>query len=79
MSKEEGVRTVVVGGKADTPQDYCGTVGGQSTSFSMIDSEIKVRLPIVHCTPISSQFGFQSTQLKGHKLAPPDLYVIISV
>ncbi|KAF9049822.1 hypothetical protein BJ165DRAFT_1454055 [Panaeolus papilionaceus] len=54
MSKEEGVRTVVVGGKADTPQDYCGTVGGQSTSFSMIDSEIK------------------STQLKGHKLAPPD-------
>ncbi|PPQ63478.1 hypothetical protein CVT24_005135 [Panaeolus cyanescens] len=41
MSKREGVRTVVVGGKVDTVQEYCGTVGGQSTSFSMIDSEIK--------------------------------------
>ncbi|KAG6854489.1 hypothetical protein C0991_006091 [Blastosporella zonata] len=41
MSKHEGVRTVVVGGKKDTNQQYCGTVGGQSTDFSTIDSEIK--------------------------------------
>ena len=42
MAKEDGVRTVVIGGKQDVPQDYCGTVGGQSTDFSTIDTEIKV-------------------------------------
>jgi hypothetical protein len=42
MAKEDGVRTVVVGGKNDIPQQYCGTVGGQSTGFTMIDTEIKV-------------------------------------
>lgn len=42
MSKHEGVKTVVVGGKKDTPQQYCGTVGGQSTDYSTIDTEIKV-------------------------------------
>ncbi|KAI4523458.1 hypothetical protein K525DRAFT_361264 [Schizophyllum commune Loenen D] len=41
MAKEEGVRTLVYGGRADTPQQYCGVVGGQSTDFSTIDSEIK--------------------------------------
>ncbi|KAK0461182.1 uncharacterized protein EV420DRAFT_1530760 [Desarmillaria tabescens] len=41
MSKLDGVKTVVVGGKKDTPQEYCGTVGGQSTDFSTIDTEIK--------------------------------------
>ncbi|KAK7044505.1 peptidase S41 family protein ustP [Favolaschia claudopus] len=41
MSKEEGVKTVVVGGKKDVEQEYCGTVGGQSTDFSTIDTEIK--------------------------------------
>ncbi|KAJ3768691.1 hypothetical protein FB446DRAFT_815071 [Lentinula raphanica] len=41
MSKLEGVRTVVVGGKKSTPQQYCGIVGGQSTDFSTIDTEIK--------------------------------------
>ena len=44
MAKEDGVRTVVIGGKQDVPQHYCGTVGGQSTGFSSIDTEIKVRL-----------------------------------
>jgi hypothetical protein len=42
MSKSDGVRTVVVGGKNGVQQDYCGTVGGQSTGFSTIDTEIKV-------------------------------------
>lgn len=42
MSKLEGVRTVVVGGKQGTTQQYCGVVGGQSTDFSTIDTEIKV-------------------------------------
>jgi hypothetical protein len=42
MSKSEGVRTVVVGGKNGVPQDYCGTVGGQSTDYSTVDTEIKV-------------------------------------
>ncbi|KAJ6612739.1 hypothetical protein B0H10DRAFT_2051737 [Mycena sp. CBHHK59/15] len=41
MAKEEGVKTVVVGGKNDVQQEYCGTVGGQSTDFSTIDTEIK--------------------------------------
>jgi len=41
MAKEDGVRTVVVGGKNDSPQQYCGTVGGQSTDFAMVDTEIK--------------------------------------
>lgn len=42
MSKLEGSKTVVVGGKKDTPQQYCGTVGGQSTDFSTMDTEVKV-------------------------------------
>ncbi|KAG5644995.1 hypothetical protein DXG03_007272 [Asterophora parasitica] len=41
MSKRDGVKTVVVGGYKDVPQQYCGTVGGQSTGFSTIDTEIK--------------------------------------
>ncbi|KAJ2928316.1 hypothetical protein H1R20_g8781, partial [Candolleomyces eurysporus] len=41
MSKEEGVRTAVVGGKQGVQQHYCGIVGGQSTDFSTIDTEIK--------------------------------------
>ncbi|KAJ6459724.1 hypothetical protein C8R47DRAFT_1243393 [Mycena vitilis] len=41
MAKEEGVKTVFVGGKNDVQQEYCGTVGGQSTDFSTIDTEIK--------------------------------------
>ncbi|ESK97146.1 hypothetical protein Moror_6367 [Moniliophthora roreri MCA 2997] len=41
MAKLEGVRTVVVGGKQDVTQQYCGIVGGQSTDFSTIDTEIK--------------------------------------
>ncbi|KAJ3895302.1 hypothetical protein GG344DRAFT_39083 [Lentinula edodes] len=41
MAKEEGVRTVVIGGKSDVQQAYCGTVGGQSTVFSELDTEVK--------------------------------------
>lgn len=41
MSKLEGVRTAVYGGTQYTTQQYAGTVGGQSTSFKVIDSEIK--------------------------------------
>ncbi|KAJ3746733.1 hypothetical protein DFH05DRAFT_1394856 [Lentinula detonsa] len=39
MVKEEGVKTVVLGGRSDVQQAYCGTVGGQSTVFSEIDTE----------------------------------------
>lgn len=42
MAKEEGAKTVVVGGKVDVQQEYCGTVGGQSTDFSTMDTEVKV-------------------------------------
>jgi hypothetical protein len=42
MSKHEGVKTVVVGGHKGTAQQYCGIVGGQSTHFAEIDTEIKV-------------------------------------
>ncbi|KAG6872814.1 hypothetical protein C0995_006413 [Termitomyces sp. Mi166 len=41
MSKRDGVKSVVIGGKKGVPQQYCGTVGGQSTGFSTIDTEIK--------------------------------------
>ncbi|KAJ3988804.1 hypothetical protein F5890DRAFT_1490293 [Lentinula detonsa] len=41
MVKEEGVKTVVLGGRSDVQQAYCGTVGGQSTVFSEIDTEVK--------------------------------------
>ena len=40
MAKEEGAKTVVYGGGSIVPQQYCGTVGGQSTDYSTIDSEI---------------------------------------
>ena len=42
MTKEEGAKTVVVGGKNGVEQRYCGTVGGQSTDFSEIDTIVKV-------------------------------------
>ena len=41
MAKEEGSKTIVYGGRSSVQQQYCGTVGGQSTDFSTIDSEIK--------------------------------------
>lgn len=44
MAKEEGAKTVVVGGKNDVGQQYCGTVGGQSSDFSTMDTEVKVRV-----------------------------------
>ena len=42
MAKKEGSKTVFLGGKNDVDQQYCGTVGGQSTDFSTIDTQIKV-------------------------------------
>ncbi|GBE83957.1 hypothetical protein SCP_0510160 [Sparassis crispa] len=41
MTKLESAKTVVVGGKTDVRQQYCGIVGGQSTRFADIDTEIK--------------------------------------
>jgi hypothetical protein len=41
MAKEEGAKTAVVGGLKFFSQQYSGTVGGQSTNFAVIDSEIK--------------------------------------
>ncbi|THH21164.1 hypothetical protein EW146_g370 [Bondarzewia mesenterica] len=81
MAKEEGAKTVVVGGKQGVKPEYCGTVGGQSSDFSTMDTEIKVCA--VHDSPIassrprshltsSSSSGSQSTQLKNNTLAPPD-------
>lgn len=43
LSKHYGVTTVVVGGKEGTVQQYTGTVGGQSSDFSTMDTEVKVR------------------------------------
>jgi len=74
MAKEEGVKTVVYGGRKGVRQQYCGTVGGQAIDFSTIDTEIKVR-------PMSPKYGFENihvyliktTRLKNDPLAPPDL------
>lgn len=41
MNKLEGAKTVVFGGRDSVKQQYCGTVGGQSTDFATINSEIK--------------------------------------
>lgn len=58
MSKHEGVKTVVFGGKKDTPQQYCGIVGGQSTDFSTIDTEIKVcTLDLTRHVILTRDFG----------------------
>lgn len=43
MAKEEGAKTVVVGGRNGVQQEYCGVVGGQSTDFTTIDTDVKVR------------------------------------
>ncbi|KAF9647657.1 hypothetical protein BDM02DRAFT_3097792 [Thelephora ganbajun] len=41
MNKLEGTKAVVFGGRNTVKQQYCGTVGGQSTNFATINSEIK--------------------------------------
>lgn len=41
MAKLEGAKTVVVGGKSNVKQQYCGIVGGQSTNFKGMDTEVK--------------------------------------
>ncbi|KAJ8073817.1 hypothetical protein PM082_012095 [Marasmius tenuissimus] len=41
MAKLENVKVVSIGGKLGVPQQYAGTVGGQSLDFSAIDSDIK--------------------------------------
>ncbi|KAJ6467652.1 hypothetical protein C8R47DRAFT_1152330, partial [Mycena vitilis] len=64
---QEGVKTVFMGGKIDVQQEYCGTIGGQSTDFSTIDTEIKDLL---------SSLESYTTQLKNNTLAPLDLYVL---
>lgn len=45
MSKHYNVTTVVVGGKQGTVQQYTGTVGGQSSDFVTMDTEVKVFIP----------------------------------
>ena len=56
MSKQEGSKTVVLGGRNGVPQQYCGTVGVQSTNYSTMDTEIEVCL--VFCS-----FGMLITHL----------------
>jgi hypothetical protein len=41
MAKKEKVKTLVYGGKAGITQEYCGTVGGESTVFPVIDTDLK--------------------------------------
>ncbi|KAF8668075.1 Peptidase family S41 [Rhizoctonia solani] len=41
MHTKYNVKTVVVGGKPGTTQQYCGVVGGQSSNFAQMDSELK--------------------------------------
>ena len=78
MAKEEGAKTVVVGGKRGIEQRYCGTVGGQSTDFSTIDTEVKVRHDPTSHTSRYIYIAGQTTLLKNNTLAPPDLYVEVN-
>jgi hypothetical protein len=83
MAELEGTKTVVVGGKKDVKQQYCGTVGGQSTDFATIDSEIKacsnLTLPMNGCNGTALDLlcaflcSLQTAGLKNNTLAPPDL------
>ncbi|KAG9128409.1 hypothetical protein FRC07_013749 [Ceratobasidium sp. 392] len=41
MATKYNVKTVVVGGKPGTTQQYCGMIGGQSSNFVTMDSQIK--------------------------------------
>ena len=41
MSVHYGTKSVVVGGKPLTKQQYCGTVGGQSTNYVTMDTQVK--------------------------------------
>jgi len=41
MSVHYNTKSVVVGGKPNTKQQYCGTVGGQSTNYVTADSQVK--------------------------------------
>ncbi|QRW11559.1 peptidase family S41 protein [Ceratobasidium sp. AG-Ba] len=41
MATRYKVKTVVVGGRPGTVQQYCGVVGGQSSNFAAMDSEVK--------------------------------------
>ncbi|KAH0581281.1 hypothetical protein H2248_012382 [Termitomyces sp. 'cryptogamus'] len=47
MSKE-GVKAVVVGVRENTTQQYCGTIGGQSTDISTTENKDSPPLP---CPP----------------------------
>ncbi|KAB5588032.1 Peptidase family s41 domain containing protein [Ceratobasidium theobromae] len=41
MHTKYNVKTVVVGGKPQVPQEYCGFVGGQALNYVTLDSEVK--------------------------------------
>ncbi|KAG8742641.1 hypothetical protein FRC12_015317, partial [Ceratobasidium sp. 428] len=41
MATKYNVKTVVVGGKPGTAQQYCGLVGGQASNSVTMDSEVK--------------------------------------
>lgn len=70
---------MVVGGRKSTPQSYSGIVGGQSTNFATIDSEIKVSYERPERTQnVTKQLRWQTAKLKAHGLAPPDLCVSLS-
>ncbi|KAI3618701.1 hypothetical protein WG66_016461 [Moniliophthora roreri] len=78
MAKLEGVRTVVVGGKQDVTQQYCGIVGGQSTDFSTIDTEIKAR-SLRDCSHRDTQITLECKTEEPHASTPgfvrvPDLH-----
>ncbi|KAG8712949.1 hypothetical protein FRC09_019283, partial [Ceratobasidium sp. 395] len=41
MATKYNVKTIVVGGRPGTTQQYCGVVGGQSSNLVTMDSEVK--------------------------------------
>jgi len=55
MSKKEGTKTVVIGGKKEIPQQYSGIVGGQSVDFSTVDTDIKVKLSVYSTSAVVNE------------------------
>ncbi|ELU36525.1 cytochrome P450 domain-containing protein [Rhizoctonia solani AG-1 IA] len=68
MHTKYNVKTVVVGGKPGTTQQYCGVVGGQSSNFAQMDSELKTFG--LKKEPLSPP-DFLTNSFQGRPVLPP--------
>jgi hypothetical protein len=68
---EKGKRSVLVGGKNIIPQQYCGTVGGRSTTdFIVVGRYRNIEARFVLTT---SDIIYRPATSKKYNVAPPGL------